>query len=547
LGGILFSGVIASGKNSVYIYPLKCGCMRHNTGLFLFGVLALSLLFSCKEKPKDATDLGTLVFEVNGKDEAQPLFKKGLLLLHSFEYEDAAEAFREAIKLDPGFAMAYWGETMTCNHPIWQEQDLEKGNAILNELAPTAGERLALAKTEIEKDFLRALHLLFGEGNKAERDSSYASFMEGLYKKYPGNNEVASFYSLALIGWAVTGKELSVSERAAEVALEVLGRNPNHPGALHYAIHAWDHPEYAQKALDAANKYAGVAPGAAHALHMPTHTYLALGMWDQVVFSNIVSWASSIERKERKQLSNDALGYHSFHWLQYGYLQKGEKAIAKAMLDSMKAFTAAKPSGRARSHVVLMQSTYLAETNDYSPGTASFDTDISDLNIGLRAANHFSQGMYAWHQKDAAMLESIIQKMKAERMVDADRISGEGLRMCGSINRSLPTRTNLVESETMEMQLRAMHALLTGDDKKAEACLQQAVALQDAAGYSFGPPGIVKPPYEMYGEWLLDNGRADEAILQFEKALKYAPNRLLSVNGKNKAEKMAGKGNMAMR
>ena len=504
----------------------------------------------CGCKPgtsKEQDRLGELEFRVTGSDKAQPSFEKGLLLLHSFEYEDAAEAFREAISIDPGFVMAYWGEVMTCNHPIWQEQDLEKGNAILAELAPTAEERILLAKTDIEKDFLLALHLLFGEGNKAIRDSSYAAFMEGLYKKYPANNEVASFYSLALIGWAVTGKELSVSERAAQVALEVLERNPDHPGALHYAIHAWDHPEYAQKALDAANKYAGVAPGAAHALHMPTHTYLALGMWDKVVSSNIESWGSSIERMKKKQLSNDALGYHSFHWLQYGYLQNGNKAIAKLMLDSMKAFASAKPSSRARSHVVLMQTTYLAETNDYTPETVAIEFDISDLNVGLRAANHFAEGMHAWHQKDAEKLETVIQKMKAERMVDADRISGEGLRMCGNINRSLPTRTNLLESETMETQLLAMAAILGQDEEKAEELLKKACALQDAAGYAYGPPGIVKPPYEMFGEWLLEKGRADEAIPQFNKALKYAPNRLLSMNGKKMAEKLVKDGAMAMK
>ena len=181
------------------------------------------------------------------------------MYLHSFEYEDAAEAFQKAQKIDPGFVMAYWGEAMTYNHPLWREQNFEKGNAILNQLAPTPGERIAKAKTELEKDFIKGVNILYGTGNKTERDSSYAAFMEKLYQKYPGNNEVASFYSLSLIGKAVAGRQTKVFEQAANIAKEVIERNPLHPGALHYIIHAYDDPEHATLALSTADKYAKVA------------------------------------------------------------------------------------------------------------------------------------------------------------------------------------------------------------------------------------------------------------------------------------------------
>ncbi len=511
------------------------------------GLLAVfAILQSCQSLNETSNKgLGVIEFEVTGAEAAKPAFQKGLLLLHSFEYEDAAEAFREAIQIDSNFVMAYWGEAMTCNHPIWQEQDLDKGNAILGELAPTKAERIALAKTEIEKDFLNGVQILFGEGNKAVRDSSYAAYMKGLYEKYPGNNEVAAFFSLSLIGWALTGREISVSEDAAKVAMEILDRNPQHPGALHYIIHAYDHPEYAAKALEVANKYAGVAPEAAHALHMPTHTYVALGLWDEVVTSNIVSWAASIARKKRKKLGNDALGYHSYHWLEYGYLQKGEKEKARSMLDSMRLFATAKPSPKARSHMVLLQTTYLGETDDYNPETIANDLNVNDLNIGLRASLQFVKGMYAFRQKDAEGLDAIIRSMAGERLIDADRIGNSGLRVCGSINRSLPTQTNLLESETMEAELQALQAMLAGNEALAEQWMKKATELQQKAGYSYGPPNIVKPAYEMYGEWLLQKDRADEALKQFEVSLKYAPNRLLSVKGKQEAEKMVKNGAMA--
>ncbi len=221
--------------------------------------------------------------------------------------------------------MTYWGEAMTHNHPLWQEQNYDKGNEILNTLAPTPEERVEKAKTELEKDFIGGINILYGKGDKATRDSSYAAFMLTLYEKYPGNDEVASFYSLALNGWGTTEHEKKILETAAQIGFEVLKRNPRHPDALHYIIHAYDDPQYAALALATADKYALVAPDAGHALHMPTHTYLALGLWDKVVASNIVSWGASKERKTRKNLDNNALGYHTYHWLEYGNPNWGKK------------------------------------------------------------------------------------------------------------------------------------------------------------------------------------------------------------------------------
>jgi tetratricopeptide (TPR) repeat protein len=280
--------------------------------------VTILILTGCSSGNKQATDkLGEINFTVTGKPEAQPAFKKGLLFLHSFEYDDAAEAFAEVRKLDPGFVMAYWGEAMTYNHPLWREQDYDKGNKILQQLAATPQERIDKATTELEKDFIAGVNILYGKGNKTERDSSYATYMETIYKKYPGNDEVTAFYSLSLIGWGMVDRNTELFEKAAGIAKEVLAKNPKHPGALHYVIHAYDDPGHAAAALAIADKYAVVAPDAGHALHMPTHTYLALGLWDKVISSNIESWAAEQQRKERKKLDNNALGYHSYHWLQY--------------------------------------------------------------------------------------------------------------------------------------------------------------------------------------------------------------------------------------
>jgi tetratricopeptide (TPR) repeat protein len=362
--------------------------------------------------------------------------------------------------------------------------------------------------------------------------------MGSLYDKYPGNDEVASFYSLALNGWGTTDTDKKIMEKAAHIANEVLERNPKHPGALHYVIHAYDDPQYAALALATADKYALVAPDAGHALHMPTHTYLALGLWDKVVSSNIVSWDAELARKTRKKLDNNALAYHAYHWLEYGELQMGEKEKARAMVDSMQQYCTTLPSPRARAHMILLKSTYLAETNDYSSEVTGIRVDQRDLNITNRAKEYFVRGMTAYHAKNAEAMDSAIIKLADERVIEELKTSGTGIRMCGNINRSLATKTDLLEAQTMEMELRAMRAWLDKDAATTEKFLKKATELHSEAGYSYGPPSIVKPSFEMYGEWLLENGRPKEALAQFEKSLELAPNKRLSVQGKEAAMKM---------
>ncbi len=499
----------------------------------------LFLLLSCSTNNRSSkTHLGEISFTATGKAEAQPYFKKGLLYLHSFEYEDAAEEFQHARKIDPGFVMAYWGEAMTNNHTLWREQDYDEGNRILKALAQEPADRSSLAKTGLEKDLIIGVNILYGKGNKSERDSSYAAYMKTLYNKYPGNNEIASFYSLSLIGWGLTGRQTPVLEQAAEIAKEVLDRNPKHPGALHYLIHAFDDPDHAARALAAADKYAVVAPDAGHALHMPTHIYLALGMWDKVVSSNIVSWNAERERKARKQLNNNALGYHSWHWLQYGELQNGNREKARGMVDSMQQYCTELPSPLARAHMILLRSTYLAETRDYLSPMAAISFQNNDLNIMTRAKDYFISGMRAYHMKDATELNRIITKMAGERLVEQQKISDKGIRVCGNINRSIATQGDLEKTEIMELELRAMLALLSNNNNEAEKYFKLATDIENKTSYAYGPPQVAIPSFELYGDWLLSVNRPAEALLQFERSLELAPNRRLALAGKLNAGKM---------
>lgn len=504
----------------------------------LVAILSVLLMVSCStKKTEEPYKLGELTFNISGKEEAKAAFMKGHLLLHSFEYQDAAEAFREAQSMDPECAMAYWGEAMTYNHSIWQEQDYEKGKATIEKLGKTSEERIAKAKTELEKEFIKSLEVLYGDGTKATRDKAYAEYLGKLYEQYPDNHEVASFYALALLGSVTVGRNDEIYQQSAHVAEKILKENPNHPGALHYFIHANDDPYHASKAVQVANEYSVVAPDASHALHMPTHIYLALGMWDRVVSSNENSWQASVNRKERKKLSNDALGYHSYHWLEYAYLQQGRVDDARKTLDNMLTFCNELSSGRARTHEIYFKSTYLVETDDWKSEYSAKLTDARELNVLTRSLENYVRGMKAYHEGNRALLESFASEIEKDRQLEAAKISEAGIALCGSggATRENATELDINLSKVIELELRAMSAWMQKDFKATEKWLKDASQLEQNVSYSYGPPAVVKPSHELYGEFLLTQNRAQDALPLFDKALQLAPKRVLALRGKLKA------------
>ena len=506
---------------------------------FYIAIAAIFCLFSCQNRPSDAgsgSQLGELQFEVSGLAEAQPYFEKGLLLLHSFEYEDAREEFLKAQALDPDFAMAYWGEAMTYNHSIWQRQEYDNGRAALEKLASSPEERQAKAATEIERSFLQAVELLFGEGGKFERDKAYADFMSKLYQKHPGHHEVAAFYALSLLGAVPVGRDEEMYGQSARIAEGILRENARHPGALHYLIHSYDDPGHAQLAKDAADRYSKTAPDAAHALHMPSHIYLAMGMWDEVVASNEVSYAASVKRMERLGLGHDARSYHAFHWLLYGYLQQGRVEDASQILDEMAQYTAELPSKQARSYLVRMIANYAAETGDYTGLYSEIELDLSELNISHQAAGRFLEGMNAYRQGQAERLDAIIRTMGSARQQAAMSVTNEGVPMCSAAGSyGAPNKLDVSKAQVMELELQAMLALLQGKSAEAERYFKQAAELENSTSYAYGPPEVSKPSHELYGDWLLEQQRYEDALAMFEQALYRGPKRVLALKGKLQA------------
>ena len=219
------------------------------------------------------SELGKIHFPTSGSPEAQEHFLRGALLLHSFEYDDARDAFRAAREVEPDFAMAAWGEAMTYNHPLWLRQNPDEARAALEQLAPTPEARLAKAPTEREKGYLRAVEILYGDGDKLARDLAYAETMGELSARFPEDLDAAAFHALALLGTCHDGRDTATYMRAAAIVEEVFAENPEHPGAAHYLIHSYDDPVHAPLGLRAARLYAEIAPAAVHALHMPSHVF----------------------------------------------------------------------------------------------------------------------------------------------------------------------------------------------------------------------------------------------------------------------------------
>ncbi|HSG39494.1 MAG TPA: hypothetical protein VLE27_07625, partial [Thermoanaerobaculia bacterium] len=250
------------------------------------------------------SELGQIDFPTSASPAAQAQFVRGVAALHSFFYDEAADLFREAQKADPGFALAYWGEAMTYHHPIWSEQDRDAALAALARLAPDPEQRAAKAPTEREKAWLAAVEVLYGEGEKPARDAAYAEAMRKLHERYPDDVEAASFYTLSLIGPALTGPPGDARDRplirAAAILEELFDRAPRHPGVLHYMIHAYDDPLHAPLGLRAARLYAKTAPAAHHALHMPSHIFVQIGDWPSAAASNEDAWAASADWVKRR-------------------------------------------------------------------------------------------------------------------------------------------------------------------------------------------------------------------------------------------------------
>ena len=458
--------------------------------------------------------------------------------LHNFEYEEANEAFRQARTIDPGFALAYWGEAMTYYQVLWRNENVDAARRALADLAPTSSARAAKAGSARDKGLLAAAEILFGEGDPNTRHTRYAEAMGGLSASHPDDPDIASLYALALMGTVsrsligygdahdlhqpgLAGSD--VQQRVAAILNRVLASHPQHPGALHYLLHDYDDPEHARLGLSAARAYAKVAGGSSHALHMPSHVFLQLGLWSEAAASDRAAYAASNEWVTRKSLGPAMRNYHALSWLQYELLQMGRYREAWATIGQIepvvRASGALSRSGGSSSPQPLlsdlssMRARFVIETRRWSVlgRERNFGNVDELLAIGMSAASTNNP------QLAEMARQALAQRAQSEQEGD--------LRPAIAI---------------MEREVAALIARAGGRGNEAIAILEAATRAELALPAPLGLPSPAKPAPELLGEMLLEAARAREAQQSFEQALGRNANRSLSVLGLARAAMMLG-------
>ncbi len=477
--------------------------------------------------------VGEVAFANSGNAAAQPELLHGLALLHDFEYEDAAASFRAAQQKDPAFAMAYWGEAMTYNHPVWMQQDLAAARAVLQRLAPTAAGRQAKAPTERERAYLQALEVLYGEGSKEQRDIDYAASMRALHERFPDDVDATAFYALALLGTSHDGRDFATYMRAAALLEEVFPTHQHHPGVLHYLIHCYDDAVHAPLGVRAARLYGAVAPDAAHALHMTSHIFIALGEWDEVIAANERAMAVVDRRLAAAGQPARHCG-HYVDWLFYAYLQAGRDAAAgrelercrqDALVEERAPEKIAHPDSSSIAEYAKMRLQLVADTGRLPAASVSVPAGgFGSTRFTLAYANALAAATRA----DAEALRQAVGRLAAAQQ----EIAAEPDRS-----------TTGVEGKVVAVVRQQVDGLLLLADGKRDAGLEQlarAAEAEEAIPLVFGPPAVEKPGRELLGEQLLAAGRASEAEQAFHAGLARAPGRTVALRGLLSAQRALG-------
>jgi hypothetical protein len=471
----------------------------------------------------DLAKLGRVNFPVSCAPSVQQEFGKAVAMLHSFWYEKANATFAAVAEKDPTCGMAYWGIAMTYYHQIWSApgpEDLKAGESALEK------GKAASAKTQRERDYLAALATFYKDSDKLDhrtRALAYEEAMGQLQARYPDDHEAAVFHALALLATAPPTDKTYVNQKKAGAILEPLFvEQPEHPGIAHYIIHAYDYPPLAKQALDAARRYAKIAPDSPHALHMPSHIFTRLGLWQESIDSNLASAASA----QRNNAPGNEL--HAKDYLLYAYLQGAQDREAKKTLEAL-------PPGRPEDPQ-YMNWLYAMGT---SPARYAVERHRWDEAATLQVPpSTFPGGRWAWTEANLhfarALGASHLGKTEGAR---------KELQQLTSLRDTLAQLNDAYWADQLDIQRESALAWIMLTEGKREEALQQmrsAAEHEDRTDKHNVTPGVIVPARELLGEMLLELEQPAEALLEFEATLGTAPNRFNALAGAGRAAKLAG-------
>ena len=472
---------------------------------------------------------GAAEFKTSCGEKTKGDFDLAIKLLHSFEYDEAEKAFAKVIDQDPQCAMGYWGIAMANFHPLWTpptEEELKKGARAIQVAK-------SLETSKREADYVAAIASFYQDWQKVDHRTRCLNFekgMENVYKKYPDDKEAAIFYALALDAAASPDDQsFGKQKKAGEILQTLYPGQPNHPGIVHYLIHTYDYPELAQQGLPAARKYASIAPSSAHALHMPSHIFTRLGLWDECIQSNLASIASA-------QCYAQAAGIkghwdeelHGLDYLVYAYLQKGDNTLAKKQWDYLKTMTDVHPVNFKVAYAfAAIPARYVLENKQWAEAAHLQVTpaDFPWKNFPWQAAIiHFTRSLGSAH----------IGNLQAAK---------EELAQLGNLRQILTEQKDAYKANQVAIQINTAEAWLRlkeGKNQEALTLMQQAADMEDKTGKHPVTPGEVLPARELLGDMLMQLHKPAEALAAYETDLQKHPNRFNALYGAGLAAKSLG-------
>lgn len=463
----------------------------------------------------DNTKFGDVHFPVSCTPAAQTQFNQAVAILHSFWYDEAEKAFRQVTTLDPDCAMGYWGIAMSLYQQIWAttptpEEELRGRTAIRK------AQSLPI-KTKREQAYIDAIATLYPASDSnsyVTRKRAYQRAMEKVYQQYP-DNEGAIFYALSLLsGAAYDDKNFTKQRQALKLLHQVLKEEPQHPGVIHYIIHSTDYPELADLGLDAARTYAKIAPAVPHALHMPSHIFIRLGLWQEAIDSNLD--ASQIALNHDKQYAIPANYWderiHFMDFLLYAYLQQGETEKARAIVQQVLATDNVEPQNTTTAYAyAAIPARFVAERGDWQQAAdlQVFPSDFPWQYFGwCEALTHFAKGLGAARINDMTIAQSSLQRLKILR--DQERLAQQDYY------------ANQIEIQ--RLAVAAWVAVAKNREEDALKLMRASADMEDATEKDNVTPGTILPARALLGEMLLELKQPVAALKELETSLKLVPN-----------------------
>jgi hypothetical protein len=473
--------------------------------------------------------LGTVDFRTSCNPSVRADFNRAVALLHSFEFGSAIQAFSGVLEKEPSCGIAYWGIVLSnWTNPfggIRQPAVIERGQAAIAKARAATG----LKFDERERAYFDAALMLF-EGAPArpqrERTLAYESAMEALARRYPDDMEARIFYALAISQNALaTDKTYANQIKAASLLEPLYKQHPDHPGLAHYIIHAYDHPPLAPRALDAARRYAKIAPSAPHALHMPSHTFTRVGYWQDSITTNI----ASAETATKSRSYGETL--HAMDYQAYAYLQLVQDAAARRLVDQLPELrkqldpnvVGGAASGTAGLYALAaIPARYALERGAWAEAAA-----LEPQSTGypwIDGISHFARALGAARSGSPSAAKADIEKLIALR----DKLTAvQDTYWAGQLD---------IQRRIAE----AWVAFAEGRRDAAIQALQEAADAEDATDKSAVSPGPLAPARELVGEMMLDAGKPKEALAAFEATMKKEPNRFRGIAGAMRAAEAMG-------